>query len=275
MYNAHLGSMDQEGKHFYYDNPLNSGQSRYSWHVCPCCVGNIPRTLLMIPTWTYVKDRDGIYVNMFIGSTIKVEKVAGTDVELVQKTDYPWNGKVSVVVNPVRRKKFTMHIRVPDRTTSDLYRSKPEVKGLKYLKLNGKDVPVTIENGYAVLSRKWKKGDRIDFEVPMEIQKITADDRIVADRGRTALRFGPLVYNVEKADQPDIDKYIGTGPLSLEWKKDLLGGIMVIRGTWADGTPLVAVPNYARNNRNRIKYTYKPERPRPEDGSIVWIRKEM
>lgn len=275
MYNALLGSMDHEGKHFYYDNPLNSGQSRYSWHVCPCCVGNIPRTLLMIPTWTYVKDRDGIYVNMFIGSTIKVEKVAGTDVELVQKTDYPWNGKVSVVVNPVRKKKFTMHIRVPDRTTSDLYRSKPEVKGLKYLKLNGKDVPVTIENGYAVLSRKWKKGDRIDFELPMEIQTVTADNRIVADRGRTALRFGPLVYNVEKADQPDIDKYIGTGPLSLEWKKDLLGGIMVIRGTWADGTPLVAVPNYARNNRNRIKYTYKPERPRPEDGSIVWIRKEM
>jgi DUF1680 family protein len=166
-----------------------------------------------------------------------------------------------------------MHIRVPDRTTSDLYRSKPEVKGLKYLKLNGKDVPVTIENGYAVLSRKWKKGDRIEFEVPMEIQTIKADDRIVADRGRTALRYGPLVYNVEKADQPSVEKYIGTGPLSIEWKKDLLGGIMVIKGKWADGTEMVAVPNFARNNRNKVRYTYRPERERPEDGSIVWIKK--
>jgi len=274
MYNALLGSIDHEGKHFYYDNPLNSGGSRYSWHVCPCCVGNIPRTLLMIPTWTYVKGNDGIYVNMFIGSTINVEKVAGTDVEMIQKTDYPWNGKVSVIVNPARKARFSVHIRVPNRTTSSLYKGSPEVKGLKSLKLNGKDIPVTVVNGYAVLTRKWKKGDRIDFDLPMEIQTITADDRIAADRGRTALRYGPMIYNVEKADQPDIDKYIGTGPLSLEWKKDLLGGIMVITGQWADGTPMIAVPNYARNNRNRISYTYKPGRQHPDDGSIVWIKKE-
>lgn len=274
MYNALLGSIDHEGKHFYYDNPLNSGESRYSWHVCPCCVGNIPRTLLMIPTWTYVKDKDGIYVNMFIGSTINVEKVAGTDIEMIQETDYPWNGKVSVIVNPAKKKKFTMHIRVPNRTTSVLYRPRPEVKGLKSLKLNGKDIPVTVVNGYAVITRKWKKGDRISFELPMEIQTISADDRIVADRGRTALRYGPMIYNVEKTDQPDIEKIIGTGPLSLEWKSDLLGGIMVISGKWADGTPMTAVPNYVRNNRNKIKYTYKPGRPHPDDGSIVWIKKE-
>jgi hypothetical protein len=65
LFNALLGSLDAEGKNFYYTNELSSGQSRYSWHVCPCCVGNIPRTLLMIPTWTYVKGKDGIYVNMF------------------------------------------------------------------------------------------------------------------------------------------------------------------------------------------------------------------
>jgi hypothetical protein len=82
MYNALLGSMDLEAKNFYYDNPLVGGRPRYPWHVCPCCVGNIPRTLLMIPTWTYVKGKDGLYVNLFIGSTIKVEKVAGTDVEI-------------------------------------------------------------------------------------------------------------------------------------------------------------------------------------------------
>jgi hypothetical protein len=83
-----------------------------------------------------------------------------------------------------------------------------------------------------------------------------------------------MIYNVEKADQPDIEKIIGTGPLSLEWKSDLLGGIMVITGKWADGTPMTAVPNYVRNNRNKIKYTYKPGRPHPDDGSIVWIKKE-
>jgi len=275
MYNALLGSLDSQGKNFYYDNPLNSGQSRYSWHVCPCCVGNIPRTLLMIPTWTYVKGKDGLYVNMYIGSTIKVEKVAGTDVEMIQKTDYPWSGKVSLVVNPAKPSKFTIYIRVPDRATSSLYTGIPAVKGLKALSVNGKPVTPKIVNGYAEINRDWKAGDRIDLELPMEIQFVTADERIAADRGRVAIKYGPLVYNVEKADQPDIDKYIGTGPLSIEWKKDLLGGVLVINGKWSDGSPLVAIPNYARNNRNTVKSTDKPERPNPGDGSNVWIKKDM
>jgi DUF1680 family protein len=275
MYNALLGSLDQEGKNFFYDNALNSGQSRYSWHVCPCCVGNIPRTLLMIPTWTYVKGNDGIYVNMFIGSTIKVEKVAGTSVEMIQKTDYPWSGKVSLTVNPGKTTRFTLYVRVPDRSTSSLYTTVPAVNGLKALSVNGKPVPQKIVRGYAVINRTWKAGDKVDFELPMEIQTVTADERIAADRGRVALRYGPLIYNVEKADQPDIDKYIGTEPFSLEWNKDLLGGIMVINGRWADGSPLVAIPNFTRNNRNSVKSTDKPERPNTADGSIVWIRKDM
>ncbi len=275
MYNAILGSLDQEGKHFYYDNPLNSGQSRYSWHVCPCCVGNIPRTLLMIPTWTYVKDKDGIYVNMYIGSTINVEKVAGTNVEMIQETNYPWNGKVAITVNPVKSKQFTVYIRVPDRSTSLLYTPVPVVSGLKSLAVNGKSITVKMVNGYAEINRTWKTGDRIDFEIPMVVQTITADGRIAADRGRVALRYGPMIYNVEKADQPDIDKFIGMGPLTAEWNKDMLGGVMVIKGKWSDGSPLVAIPNFARNNRNKVHSTYAPEDEKPGDGSYVWIKKTV
>jgi len=54
MYNALFGAVDMEGKNFCYTNPLVNTQ-RTPWHVCPCCVGNIPRTLLMVPTWSYTK----------------------------------------------------------------------------------------------------------------------------------------------------------------------------------------------------------------------------
>ena len=274
IFNALLGSLDLDGKNFYYDNELSSSQSRYSWHVCPCCVGNIPRTLLMIPTWTYVKSNEGLYVNLFIGSTIKVEKVAGTDIEMVQKTDYPWSGNVSITVNPKQSKEFTLFIRVPDRTTSELYKPTPEVSGLKSLIVNGKAVTPKIVKGYAVIKRTWKTGDKVDLILPMEIQTVKADTNIVADRGRIALRYGPLIYNVERADRQDIDKYIGTGPLSLEWKGDLLGGIVTIKGKWDDGTPLTAIPNYARNNRNTIHSTDKPGPDNKDGGSIVWILKK-
>ncbi len=268
MYNALLGSIDLEGKNFFYDNPLSTSIARYPWHTCPCCVGNIPRTLLMIPTWTYVKGKEGIYVNMFIGSSIKVEKVAGTDVEMIQETNYPWSGKVKIIVNPAVTKEFTLFIRIPDRSTSLLYKPSPLVRGLKSLSVNSKAVKMESEKGYALINRKWKPGDVVELEMPMEVQIITADQRIEADKGRVALRYGPLIYNVEKADQPDIEKYIGNGPLTAEWRKDLLGGVMVVKGQWNDGSPLIAIPNYARSNR----ITQPSDRSVPQ--SAVWIRKQ-
>jgi DUF1680 family protein len=248
MYNALLGATDLEGKNFYYTNPLIGGR-RTPWHACPCCVGNIPRTLLMIPTWTYVKGKDSIYVNMFIGSTINVERVAGTDVQMVQKTDYPWDGKVTITVNPKQAKNFSVYVRVPDRKTSELYTGTPEVKGLKSFAVNGAAVTPKIENGYAVVTRDWKAGDKIELELPMEVQRIKSDEKIVTNKGLVALRYGPLIYNVERADQPDINLAISSKPLTTEWRGDLLEGVKVIKGTWADGSPLTAIPNYARNNR--------------------------
>ena len=272
MYNALLGAIDMEGKYFYYDNPLESARSRYSWHGCPCCVGNIPRTLLMVPTWTYVKGPEGLYVNMFIGSTIKVEKVAGTDLEVIQETDYPWSGKVTITINPVQSKEFTLFIRIPDRTTSELYKPSPEVSGYESLVVNGKKTDAKIEKGYAAIKKQWKKGDKVELVLPMKVQKITADQRIVADRGKVAIKYGPLVYNVERADQPDIDKYIGLGPLNAEWNGNLLRGVMTIKGTWDDGSQLIAIPNYARNNRNSVQGTERPGPDNKDGGSIVWIK---
>jgi DUF1680 family protein len=248
MYNALLGSIDLAGKNFYYDNPLIGGR-RTPWHVCPCCVGNIPRTLLMIPTWTYVKGTNGLYVNLFIGSTIKVEKVAGTDIEMVQKTDYPWSGDIAITVNPKESKNFTVYVRVPDRTTSELYAPVPQVRGLKSLAVNGQALTPVMENGYAAITRTWQAGDKIEMVLPMEVQRLKADPHIAADRGDVALRYGPLVYNVELADQPDINQPLGSAPLTPVWRPDLLHGVMAIQGQWADGSPMLAIPNYARNNR--------------------------
>jgi DUF1680 family protein len=249
MYNALLGSTDSAGENFYYDNPLVEGKPRYPWHVCPCCVGNIPRTLLMVPTWTYATSAEGIYVNDFIGSTIKIEHVAGTDVEMVQQTDYPWSGKVAITVNPTQPKQFTVFVRVPNRTTSELYTPTPAVSGLKSLTVNGNKVSAKFAQGYAAVTREWKTGDKIELELPMEIQVVKADEHIKADRGLVALRYGPLIYAIETADQPKLDLSPYLKSLATEWRGDLLGGVMAIKGKWSDGSPLLAVPYYARQNR--------------------------
>jgi hypothetical protein len=273
LYNALLGSVDLEGKNFYYQNPLTTGNTRYPWHGCPCCIGNIPRVLLMLPTWTYSKSEDTICVNLFVGSTVTVEGVAGTDVEMVQKTEYPWKGDVSITVNPRKKKEFSIRIRMPNRDVSKLYDGIPECDGIPAIHVNGKKASPAIKNGYATIKREWKKGDEISFKLPMKVQRIKASDRIEATAGQTALRYGPVVYCVESTDQ-DIDKTLKPdAPLAAEWKDGLLGGVMIINGKWSDGSPLTAIPYYVRANRiPGPPAEGQPNPPRPK--STVWIKEK-
>jgi DUF1680 family protein len=295
MYNALFGAVDMAGKNFCYTNPLVNTQ-RNPWHVCPCCVGNIPRTLLMVPTWSYTKSADALHVNLFIGGRVNVGKIAGTKLEVVQKTEYPWRGAVAITLHPEEVATFSLHVRVPDRTTSKLYTTTPEVSGLKRLAVNGTPVTPHIVKGYAVITRRWEPGDTVELELPMEVQRIKADPRIKADVNQLALQYGPLIYNVETADQQNLDLALSNETLQAEWRPDLLGGVMVITGKWQDGSPMLAIPNYARMNRvpqehheiggdNSINYAPgatnsvstaaaeapKPRRRRPVE-SKVWMQ---
>jgi len=255
MYNALLGGVALDGKSYCYTNPLINTE-RAMWHVCPCCVGNLSRTLLMIPTWTYVKDKSGLYINMFVGSRIQVGQVNGTNVEIVQKTEYPWKGTISITVNPEQTKTFSVYVRIPDRTTSKLYTDTPKVKGVNRFAVNGQQLTPKIQKGYAVVTREWKAGDRIELELPMVPQRVVADPRIKANTGLVALKYGPLVYNVETTDDKNIDRKLGTAPLRTRWRPDLLGGVITIDGQWADGSEFVAIPNYARMNRVGPPHAY-------------------
>jgi len=193
---------------------------------------------------------------------------------MVQETDYPWKGAVTITVNPKQAKRFTVYVRVPDRKTSVLYTSEPALNNLKSLSVNGQAVPMKVDNGYIAITRDWKKGDKINLEIPMVIQQVTADDRLVDNRGRVAFRYGPMIYNVEKADNKDLNLAIGKNPFTLEWRPDLFGGIMTIKGTWADGSPLLAIPNYLR--MNRAEAPQEGQQGRQGDrtpGSIIWIKK--
>jgi DUF1680 family protein len=277
MYNALLGGLALDGKSFCYTNPLVNTE-RAKWHVCPCCVGNVARTLLMIPTWSYVKSSNGLYVNMFVGSRINVGDVAGTGVEIVQKTEYPWHGAVSITVNPDEAKTFSVYVRIPDRAMSKLYKESPSISGVKRFVVNGKEQTPVISKGYAVVTREWKRGDRIELELPMEPQRVVADSRIKADTGLVGLKYGPLVYNVEDVDNKDLNGKLSDAPLKAEWRPDLLGGVMVITGKWQDGSPMVAIPNFARMNRVGPPPEYPSDRdpdqwrrPKAPVDSKVWI----
>ncbi len=257
MYNALYGAMDLTGTTFYYTNPLDANAQRNTWHSCPCCVGNMARTMLMLPTWTYSKSADAVHVNLFAGGRVNVGEVAGTDVEMVQVTNYPWDGKVTLTINPKVSKTFAVNVRVPKRDVSSLYHAVPNGDGITQFTVNGAVMKIAAINGYVSLTRQWKKGDRIEFTLPMPIQRVYASDKIVGGgtqppptKDKVALRVGPIVYNIEQVDQDIHNTLAPSAALVTEWRGDLLSGVNVIKGAFANGSPMTAIPNFARYNRN-------------------------
>jgi DUF1680 family protein len=275
LYNGILGDIDLAGRNFCYQNPLDSSNARYPWHRCPCCVGNIPRALLELPTWMYAKGEKDLYVSLFIGSTVDVGEVAGTKLRVVQATEYPWNENVSITLHPAKEKRFTVHVRVPNRNVSKLYTASPDCCGELVFKVNGKEVWSEESHGYSNIQRVWKDGDTIEFVLPMQVQRVKASDKVAADIGKVALRYGPLIYNLESLDQP-LDKVLSPDAvLKTEWKGDLLGGVLAIKGKFTDGSDFIAIPNYARNNRGLAApgSADSSEKGRKRDPtSIVWIK---
>ena len=172
-----------------------------------------------------------------MGSTVKIDDVAGTDVELIQNTDYPWNGKVSITVNPAKPAEMSIRVRAPRHDVSALYRSTPSADGLLAIAVNGTALDPPVANGYAVITRTWQAGDKIDLEVPLQVQRVKGIDKIAATKGRVALRFGPLMYSLESVDQkldnvlrPDADLQAAVAR-QICWTASWSS-----RGRWADGT---------------------------------------
>jgi hypothetical protein len=65
-----------------------------------------------------------------------------------------------------------------------------------------------------------------------------------------ALRYGPLIYNVEAVDGNNMNAVLAAdAPLTAQWMPELLEGVVVIKGKYVGGGDLLAIPNYARNNR--------------------------
>ncbi|HEU4574268.1 MAG TPA: beta-L-arabinofuranosidase domain-containing protein [Chitinophagaceae bacterium] len=206
LYNGALDGLSLSGDRFFYDNPLasNGQHQRREWFGTACCPANIARLVASVGNYIYGKNDDAVWINLFVGSNTAV-KLAKTDVELVMQTNYPLDGTVRIAVNPVKKVKFGLHLRIPgwamgQPVPGDLYHFQNFQSMPVTIRINGKDQPIHPENGYAVIEREWKKGDIVEYQIPMQVNRIAANPAVKADNGRFALQRGPLLYCIEGAD---------------------------------------------------------------------------
>jgi DUF1680 family protein len=229
------------------------------------------RFLPEIGSVIYGKSADAIYVNQFIGSKANIQ-LANTAVVLVQKTDYPWSGKITLTVHPEQAGEFALHVRIPGWAQGDLLpgnlytypEDKASVQDEVVLKINGERIQQPPSaRGYSVIERRWRKGDMVELELPMRVQVVTGNPRIEDTRGKGALMRGPIVYCIEEADnvpyfEKDATAELIPESLTPQERADLLDGVVVISGKAAfpdnsDQIAITAIPYYAWNNRGAGK----------------------
>jgi DUF1680 family protein len=210
LYNGALDGLSLSGDRFFYGNPLASrGQhQRREWFGTACCPANIARLVASLGNYIYAKSDDAIYVNLFVGSNTTIPLKNG-NVGVKMETNYPWDGKVKLMIDPVKKGKFKIYVRIPGwynekLVPGDLYKSFLDGdSNLPYrdiVTLNGVDKIYSRVNGYAVIESEWKKGDILEINFPMEINRIVAKDSLKQDKGRIAIQRGPIVYCIEGAD---------------------------------------------------------------------------
>lgn len=223
LYNNTLAGLSRDGEHYFYDNKLDSDGSnqRWDWHPCPCCTMNVARLLASVAGYFYSTSKDSLAVHLYGGNEASLN-VGGTDVTVLESSNYPWSGEILLEIKPSKPTDFTLKLRIPGWA-----------KGAS-AKVNGTTVELIgiVENGYLNISRQWAEGDKVELDLPMPAERIYAHPEVKADHGRVAMRRGPLVYCVEQIDNPDIPlsrmKLPRGGKINANFREDLFDGIVTL-----------------------------------------------
>ncbi len=273
LYNGIISGIGLSGNEFFYSNPLTSyGQNKRSaWFTCACCPSNVTRFVPSVPGYVYATKGNDLFVNLFVQSEAEVQ-TGSQMVRIKQETDYPWDGKIVISIDPEKAKAFTIAVRIPgwaqnQPVPSDLYSYlKPSEEKAKIL-VNGEPIDLEVENGFVHIDRQWKKGDTIALELPMPVRRVLSNEKVEDDAGRIALERGPLVYCTEWVDNFGYVSNIvlqDDAILEPQLREDLLNGVVGLYGKTAafkydedEKTPIMvqqiftAIPYYAWAHRGQ------------------------
>jgi len=223
LYNGMLAGVSLKGDQFFYVNPLASRGThhRQAWFDCACCPPNVLRTVSTIGGYAYATKGSDLYVNLYLPGSADIA-LPNQKVHLIVKGDYPWNGHLQIQPEVTKSAAFGLKLRVPGWCSS------------AQLAVNGKQVSLPVrDHGYLVVNRTWAKGDTVDLNLDMPVDRVAANPQVKEDIGRLAVRRGPLVYCAEGIDQTvPVDNIVLPidAKLKAKWRSDILTGLVEVEG---------------------------------------------
>ena len=256
LYNKVLPGISLKGDSFSSDLPESSeGEwQRKTLEDTPGSAMDLFRAIPYVGNITYGTSKDALWVNLYIGGEAKV-KVTGKDVTVHQTTTYPWDGYAALTLELPKPLKAEVRLRIP-AWCADFT-----------LSVNGSPANARIDSGYAVLSRKWRDGDKIELVLDMPVNISDADFMGKVDQDQRTIRRGPIIYCMEYADNQD-----GFESLHLsedtEFQMEMLPKkkwwgheLMRITAKTSGAPDIVLIPYFAWGNRTpgkmRVLYMYE------------------
>jgi DUF1680 family protein len=191
MYNTVLGSLplEADGRTYYYSDYNFKGRKVYHKERWACCSGTLPQVAADYRINTYFRDARGVYVNLYIPSTVKWAQ-GGAEIALTQKSEYPFDSQMQFEVKASRAAEFAVNLRIP-----------AWAEGTS-VSVNGKRESV-LAGTFVTVWREWKSGDRIELELPLKA-RLEALDSQHADT--VALLVGPVVLFAITDSEPKVTR---------------------------------------------------------------------
>ncbi len=237
LYNTVISGMSQDGKRFFYVNPLevrpdvcnhnhtfsHVKPQRQEWFGCACCPPNIARLLASLNRYVFTVQGRTLYTHLYVGGDLN-DELDGRRLMWKTESDLPWKGEARFEYVGESAGEFTMALRIPDWCEG------------ASVKINGETVSIEgcVVDGYVQLTKEWMQGDRIELSLPMTVKKMRAHPSVHAAAGKSALQRGPIVYCAEEADN-GADLHLlslnGGKEFAARFEPELLGGVVTITTT--------------------------------------------
>lgn len=109
----------------------------------------------LVSPYIFTKKVDHIHVNLFLPNEINYEHTLGGGVKIVQETGFPESGSIRLNFSMEIKRYIEVFVRIPTWAEG----ASVKVKGVKYFTQPGE---------YSIIAKKWKEGDVIEIEFPVE-----------------------------------------------------------------------------------------------------------
>jgi len=194
LYNTVLGAkpLQADGKSFYYSDYSDPGHKFYFNDAWPCCAGTLPQVTADYHILGYFHDARGVYVNLYVPSTLQWTGTHGARLSLTQSSQYPLDGNVALVLKASKAENFALRLRIPGWASDQAE-----------IRVNGLPAQAPATKGFASIERKWEDGDRIELRLPMPMRLEAIDPQ---HPETVALVRGPLVLFALTEQTPKVTR---------------------------------------------------------------------